>query len=184
MAGGAARWASSSPQSAQRFIESQKIFFTATAEAEGRVNLSPKGMDTLRVLSPNRVAWLAVTGSGNETSAHLARHDRITVMFCAFEGHPKILRLYGRATPVHRHDPGWADLLAHFEELPGTRNIVDCEIDLVQTSCGMAVPYFDYVGERDDLQRWARKLGPEGLEAYWAEKNTVSLDGRPITLPT
>lgn len=168
----------------QRFIEAQHIFFTATAEAEGRVNLSPKGMDTLRVLSPNRVAWLSLTGSGNETSAHLARNDRITVMFCAFEGHPRILRLYGTATTVHRHDAQWETMLAHFDERPGTRNIIDCQVDLVQTSCGMAVPYFDYAGERDDLIRWAENKGPVGLEAYWAEKNTTSLDGQPITLPT
>lgn len=168
----------------QRFIEAQHIYFTATAMAEGHINLSPKGMDSFRVLSPNRVAWLAVTGSGNETSAHLATDGRITVMFCAFEGHPNILRLYGRGTVVQRHDPSWADLLTHFEELPGTRNIIDCEIDLVQTSCGMAVPYLDYVGERDDLIKWAEKKGPDGLAAYWQEKNTTSLDGLPIELLT
>ena len=168
----------------QRFIEAQRIFFVATAAADGHVNLSPKGMDSLRVLSPTRVAWLSVTGSGNETSAHLASNDRITIMFCAFEGHPNILRLIGRGRAVHRHDSDWPDLLAHFDELPGTRNIFDCEVDLVQTSCGMAVPYFTYAGERDDLDRWAQKKGPEGLERYWREKNTVSMDGLPITLPT
>ena len=168
----------------QGFIEAQRIFFTATAEAEGHVNLSPKGMDTLRVLGPNRVAWLSVTGSGNETAAHLVRNDRMTVMFCAFEGHPRILRLFGRARAVHRHDEGWDALIAHFEELPGTRNIIDCQVEVVQTSCGMAVPYFDYAGERDDLLRWAEAKGPDGLADYWEEKNTTSIDGKPIPLPT
>ncbi len=168
----------------QRFIEAQHIYFTATAMAEGHINLSPKGMDSFRVLGPNRVAWLSVTGSGNETAAHLAADGRVTVMFCAFEGHPNILRLYGRARAVHRHDEGWADLLPHFTELPGTRSIIECDVQLVQTSCGMAVPYLDYVGEREDLQRWAQAKGPDGLAAYWQQKNATSIDGQPIPLPT
>lgn len=168
----------------RRFIERQHVFFVATAAADGRINLSPKGMDTIRVLDANRIAWLSVTGSGNETAGHLARDGRITIMFCAFEGHPNILRLYGRGRAVHRHEDGWDDLVGHFEQRPGTRQIVDVDVDLVQTSCGMSIPYMTYAGERDDLDRWAEAKGPDGLAAYWAEKNTASLDGRPITLPT
>ncbi|WP_370324117.1 pyridoxamine 5'-phosphate oxidase family protein [Euzebya sp.] len=168
----------------ERFIADQHIFFVATAAPEGRVNTSPKGMDTLRVLGPNRIAWLQVTGSGNETAAHLAVAPRITLMWCAFEGHPRILRAYGTGRVLHRHDEGWDDLIGHFDERPGTRQIVDCAIDLVQTSCGMAVPYFDHVGDRDDLDRWAEAKGADGLAAYWQQKNTTSLDGAPITLPT
>lgn len=165
------------------FIEAQKIYFVATAAPDGRVNLSPKGMDSLRVLSPNRVAWLSVTGSGNETAAHLLENDRMTVMFCAFEGRANILRLYGRARAHHPGDAGWDELSPLFPELPGARNLFDLAVDLVQTSCGMAVPYFDYVGERDDLNRWAENKGPAKLARYWDEKNRVSLDGRQTGLP-
>ncbi|CAN5185762.1 pyridoxamine 5'-phosphate oxidase family protein [soil metagenome] len=168
----------------QRFVEAQHIFFVATAPPDARINLSPKGMDTFRVLGPNRVAWLQVTGSGNETSAHLAADGRITIMFCAFEGHPNILRLYGRGRAVHRQDEGWQDLIGHFDELPGTRQVIDCDIDLVQTSCGMSIPYFDHVGERDNLVRWAEAKGHDGLADYWAQKNTASIDGLPAVLPT
>jgi hypothetical protein len=165
------------------FIETQKIFFVATAAPDGRVNLSPKGMDSLRVLSPNRVAWLSVTGSGNETAAHLLESDRMTIMFCAFEGRPDIVRLHGHARTHHPGDDGWNELSSRFPELPGARNIFDLEVDLVQSSCGMAVPYYDYVGERDDLNRWAENKGQARLTAYWDEKNRVSLDGRPTGLP-
>lgn len=164
------------------FIERQKIFFVATAGAQGRINLSPKGMDSLRVLGPNRVLWLSVTGSGNETAAHVAENGRMTLMFCAFEGAPMILRLYGQAHVFHPRDVRWPDLLAHFCAFPGTRQLFDLAVDLVQTSCGMAVPHFDYRGDRDDLNQWAKKKGSEGLEAYWQEKNLVSLDGSPTHL--
>lgn len=166
------------------FIEAQKIFFVATAAPDGRVNLSPKGMDSLRVLSATRVAWLSVTGSGNETAAHLLENDRMTLMFCAFEGAADIVRLYGRARALHRGESGWDELAPLFPELPGARNIFDVEVDLVQTSCGMAVPYFEYLGERDDLNRWALRKGESGLAAYWRQKNRLSLDGKPTGLPS
>lgn len=161
------------------FIAEQRLFFVGTAMSDGRVNVSPKGMDSLRVLSPNRVVWLNVTGSGNETAAHMLENPRMTIMFAAFEGAPMILRLYGTATAVHPTDAGWSELIAHFDEaIPGSRQIFDLSIDLVQKSCGKAVPYFDFAGERDDLREWAINKGDDGLQTYWQKKNAESLDGR------
>ncbi len=161
------------------FITGQKLFFVGTASAEGRVNISPKGMDTLRVLSPSRVVWLNVTGSGNETAAHVQQHPRMTLMFCAFAGDPLILRLYGTARVIHQADAEWAELIPLFPPLPGARQIFDLAIDLVQSSCGMAVPYFDFAGEREQLNEWAIKKGDAGIRQYWADKNQSSLDGLP-----
>lgn len=162
-----------------QFITEQRIFFVGTATADSRVNVSPKGMDSLRVLGNNRVAWLNVTGSGNETSAHIQQDPRMTVMFCAFDGNPLILRIYGSAKVVHKNDNEWKDLYPLFKPLPGARQIFDITIDLVQTSCGMAVPYFSYVGDRELLSDWATKKGVEGLKRYWEEKNQMSIDGIP-----
>lgn len=161
------------------FIAQQKIVFVGTAAADGRVNVSPKGMDTLRVLGPNRVAWLSVTGSGNETAAHLRELNRITLMFCAFEGDPKILRLYGQAKVYHPRDSQYQSMLPLFPALPGARQIIDVAVELVQTSCGMGVPFFAYAGEREQLNEWAVKKGPDGIRKYWEERNTLSLDGKP-----
>lgn len=166
----------------QQFIERQHIFFVATAAADGRVNLSPKGLDSLRVLGPNRVAWLNVTGSGNETAAHVRENPRMTLMFASFEAEPMILRLYGTARVVHRNAPDWPTLLARFKPLPGARQIFDLAVDLVQTSCGMAVPRFDYLGDRDALNDWAQKRGEAGIRQYWADKNQVSIDGKPTRI--
>jgi hypothetical protein len=161
------------------FIARQKLFFVATATADSRVNLSPKGMDSLRVVGDNRVVWLNVTGSGNETAAHVQLAPRMTIMFCAFEGDPLILRLYGRARVIHCNDPGWAELSALFPPLPGARQLFDLSVELVQTSCGMGVPFFDYRGERDALNEWAMKKGDEGIRRYWEERNQFSLDRIP-----
>lgn len=161
------------------FIAEQKIFFVGTATHDSRVNVSPKGMDSFRVLGPNRAIWLNVTGSGNETSAHVQQNPRMTIMFCAFDGAPMILRLYGVARVIHHNDPDWGTLYAHFPQIPGSRQIFDLTIDLVQTSCGMAVPTYDYVGEREQLVDWARKKGDEGLHDYWIEKNQQSIDQIP-----
>ncbi|AZZ92658.1 pyridoxamine 5'-phosphate oxidase family protein [Hahella sp. KA22] len=161
-----------------QFIQEQKLFFVGTAAREGRVNISPKGMDSLRVLGPNRVIWLNVTGSGNETSAHIQECPRMTVMFAAFEGNPLILRLYGEAKVIHRNDPEWEELLAHFNPIPGARQIFDLNVDLVQSSCGMAVPFYDYVEDRELLKNWAAKKGDEGVKDYWKQKNELSLDGK------
>jgi len=161
------------------FIESQKLFFVGTAAADGRINVSPKGMDSLRVLGRNRVVWLNLTGSGNETAAHIRDCNRMTLMFCAFEGSPLILRLYGSARAIHHYDADWAACLALFKPLPGTRQIFDMQIDLVQTSCGMGVPLFDYAGDRGQLIDWAISKGDTGLQKYWEDNNRTSLDGKP-----
>ena len=159
------------------FIENQKLFFVATAMGEGRINLSPKGMDTFRILSPNHILWLNLTGSGNETATHLRFDDRMTIMFCAFEGKPMILRLYGKARVSHERDPFWKENIDLFPHIPGSRQLIDMQIDLVQTSCGLAVPLMDFKEERDLLKIWAEKKGKEGLQKYYLQKNTISLDG-------
>ena len=164
------------------FIAAQKLFFTATGTADSRLNLSPKGMDSLRVLSDSRVAYLDLTGSGNETAAHLRHDGRMTLMFCSFDADPLILRLYGRGRAVRRQDAEWDDLRPRFPDLPGERQLVVLDVQAVQTSCGYAVPRFDYRGERDTLARWAEKKGPAGLADYWREKNQLSIDGLPTGL--
>lgn len=162
-----------------KFIAEQKIYFVGSATAESRVNVSPKGMDSLRVLGKNRVAWLNVTGSGNETAAHVQLDPRMTIMFCAFAGAPLVLRVYGTAKVVHPRDAGWNELLPLFKPLPGARQIFDLAVDLVQTSCGFGVPLFTHVEDRDLLNDWAAKKGGEGLRRYWEEKNQLSIDGIP-----
>lgn len=166
----------------QKFIEAQKIFFVATAPNSGRINLSPKGMDSFRVLNENRVLWLNVTGSGNETAAHLAENERITIMFCSFEKVPNILRLYGKGTEIKPNDKGWNDIISLFPETPGTRQIFDITIESAQTSCGMSIPFYEFKGERNDLNDWATKQGKEGIENYWEEKNQMSIDGLPTKI--
>jgi len=161
------------------FIRCQKIFFVGTAAADGRVNVSPKGMDTLRVIAPDRIVWLNLTGSGNETAAHLRENDRITLMFCSFADEPLILRVYGHARACHPHDAEWENLTALFPPIPGVRQIVDVTIDLVQTSCGFGVPLLEFVAGRDDLENWVAKKGPEGIRQYWRDRNRISLDGKP-----
>ncbi|MHC9234105.1 pyridoxamine 5'-phosphate oxidase family protein [Pseudooceanicola sp. 502str34] len=159
------------------FIEDQHIFFTGTAGAEGYVNVSPKGMDSLRVLGPNRILWRNLTGSGNETAGHLAQVNRITLMWCSFTKRPLILRCYGTARVIHRNDPDWAALNANFPEERGARQIYDVAVEMVQTSCGYSIPFFDYVEERDTLHKWAETKGDDGLRDYWLEKNTRTLNG-------
>jgi hypothetical protein len=163
----------------QAFIRSQKIYFVATAARDGRVNVSPKGMDTFRILDKNRVAWLNLTGSGNETAAHLKDMNRMTIMFCAFEARPMILRLYGSANVFHPRDTEWSEKLALFPRMVGSRQVFEMKVDLVQTSCGFGVPLFDYKADRDNLTAWATNKGDEGIEAYWKEKNQRSMDGKP-----
>ena len=163
----------------REFIAEQKMFFVGTATADSRINVSPKGMDSFRVMGPNQVIWLNVTGSGNETSAHIQEDGRMTIMFCAFTGKPVILRLYGRATVIHPYDAEWKALFAHFPSIPGARQVFDMRVDLVQTSCGMGVPFYDYVEEREQLTTWATKQGEVGVHNYWQEKNQLSLDGKP-----
>ena len=166
-----------------KFVTAQKIYFVSTAPAEGRVNLSPKGMDTFRVLTPQRVGYLDATGSGNETAAHLRENGRLTMMFCAFEGAPVILRIYSRGRSVQPNDTEWAQLRPLFgPPLAGERQLIIGEIQSVQTSCGYAVPFFGYQGERNKLIEWAEEKGPAGVVAYRAEKNQRSIDGLPTGL--
>lgn len=159
------------------FINTQKIFFVGTAIETGRVSVSPKGMDSLVVLGSNRIIWLNATGSGNETSSHIQMNPRMTIMFCSFEGKPLILRLYGSSKVYHRFDIEWKELISTFKYIPGARQIFDFTFDLVQSSCGMSIPYFNYVGERELLNEWAEQKGEEGIRQYWAEKNKASIDG-------
>ena len=166
----------------REFIEQQKMFFVGTAAPGGRVNVSPKGMDSLRVLGDNRVIWLNLTGSGNETAAHMVENDRMTLMFCAFEGSPIILRLFGHAKVIHPRDPEWTELLPLFPAIPGARQIFDMRVDLVQESCGMAVPLFDFSEQRDLLKQWAERKGEQGLQDYWDDRNQESIDGKPTMI--
>lgn len=160
------------------------MFFTATAplSVEGHVNLSPKGLDSFRVLSDTRVMYLDINGSGNESSAHMLENGRITFMFCAFDGPPLILRLYGKGRTVLPTDEGWNALIKAFDLNIAARQIIVADIHMVQTSCGFSVPLYDYSGERDHAFKWSAKKGPEGLEKYQEEKNLVSLDGLPTAL--
>jgi predicted pyridoxine 5'-phosphate oxidase superfamily flavin-nucleotide-binding protein len=164
-------------ESIQQFIEKQKIFFVGTAATEGRVNVSPKGMDSLRVISPTKLIWLNLTGSGNETAAHLIRNPRMTIMFCAFEGSPMILRVYGKATIYHERDSQFQKFIEKFEPSAGARQIIELDVDLVQTSCGFGVPIMVYKEERKYLRSWAEKNKREKVKEYWNTHNLKSIDG-------
>lgn len=163
------------------WIRRQHVFFVATAPTGpgGHVNVSPKGYDSLRVLGPRRVAYLDLTGSGAETIGHLRDNGRITVMFCAFEGRPQIARLHGTGRALLEGDGEYAELEPRFPRHPGARAIIDIDVERVSTSCGYAVPFMDYVGERPTLDQWANRKGPDGLAAYHANKNRYSIDGLP-----
>ena len=166
----------------QAFIEAQHLYFVATAAAQGRVNVSPKGLDSLRILGPNRVVWLNLTGSGNESAAHVLENPRMTLMFCSFDREPLILRLYGTAREIQPDDAEWAELYGLFDPHLGARQIFDLHVELVQTSCGYAVPYLMFDSDRPLLDDWAAKKGPDGIAAYWQQKNVVSIDGLPTGL--
>lgn len=163
----------------QRFIEQQHLFFVASAplSSNGHINVSPKGLETFRILSPQHVAYLDLTGSGNETSAHLAENGRITLMFCSFEAKPCILRLYGSGQVILPHHEDWQSLIKHFEAEPGMRQIISVVVHRIQTSCGFGVPLFDYQGQRDTLINWATNKGNAGLETYRQTQNLTSIDG-------
>ncbi len=163
------------------FIAAQRLFFVGTAAPDGRVNISPKGMDTLRVLDPGRIVWLGLTGSGNETAGHLAEHDRMTLMFCAFEGDARITRVYGSAKVYHPRDAEWADLVGLFPSLAGSRQIFDLAVDLVQHSCGTGIPVYEYRHDRGptELLPFYDDMGADGVRAYWERKNSVTIDGKP-----
>ena len=168
----------------QEFIKAQHMFFVSTAplHSEGHINLSPKGLDSFRVLSPNKVAYMDIVGSGNETSAHILENGRITFMFCAFAGPPNILRLYGKGYAVLPETEEWEEIAQRFILMPATRQIIVADISKVQTSCGFGIPYYAYKGERDHAEKWAAKKGADGLIQYQQDKNMRSMDGLPTAL--
>lgn len=163
----------------RRFIELQNVFFVATAAEDGRVNLSPKGAETLRVIDDQRIRWLNLSGSGNETAGHIRRQNRITLMFCAFEGEALILRVYGKAKVIHPRDNEWEAVISDFASFAGSRQVFDVTIDSVQTSCGTGVPLMNFEKNRADteLLPFYDEMGPEGVEAYWRKKNVETIDG-------
>ena len=166
------------------FIARQPVFYVATAplSRDGHVNLSPKGLESFAVVSPARVAYLDLTGSGNETAAHLLENGRVTIMFCAFQDPPKVLRLYGSGRPVRPDDPQWNDLAGRFPALPGARQIIVVDIERVQTSCGFGVPLMQLHSQRSTLIEWARKKGSQALVEYQRTKNSRSIDGLPTPI--
>lgn len=163
------------------FIARQRLFFVATADRDGRVNVSPKGMDTLRIKSDTRILWLNLSGSGNETAAHVAATGRMTLMFCAFEGEGMILRAYGQARVLHPRHAEWDDLAREFPQIAGSRQIFDLTVDLVQTSCGTGVPIMEYRRPRAETEMvpFYDEMGPEGVRDFWQRKNLTSVDGKP-----
>ena len=161
------------------FIAAQHMFFVATAAATGRVNTSPKGMDSLRIIGPNRILWRNSTGSGNETAGHLRLDPRMTLMWCAFDAQPLILRCYGTAKTIHIGDDCWDDGHALFPHDIAARQLFDMTVDLVQTSCGYSVPRLEYQVERPDADAWSAAKGPDGIVKYWAEVNRETIDGFP-----
>lgn len=161
------------------FIEEQHMFFCGTAAAAGRVNVSPKGMDSLRVLGPNRIVWLNMTGSGNETAGHLAEVNRMTLMWCSFTTRPQILRTYGTARTIHHDAADWDEMIGLFGDRLGARQVYDLQIEMVQTSCGYSIPFMEFAGERDTLTQWNETKGEAVIRTYWDEKNRETIDGLP-----
>jgi hypothetical protein len=165
----------------REFIAKQKMFFVASAPlaAEGHVNVSPKGLDCLRVLGPKTVAYLDFTGSGIETVAHVRENGRLTLMFCAFEGPPRILRLRGRGEVVEPRDPAWARYSPQLPHSDNARTIIVLHVEIIADACGYGIPLYDYVGERSQLPKWCERKGPEGIAQYQSQKNRYSIDGLP-----
>ena len=163
----------------RNFISEQKIFFTATAPNNGRVNLSPKGMDTFRCFDNKTVGYLDLTGSGNETAAHISENGRMTIMFCSFSEKPLILRLYGKGEIIHLNSEKWKNYFPNFSSFVGERQIIVLNIESLQTSCGFGVPVYELKEEREKLLEWAEKKGESGIKNYWKEKNQFSIDGLP-----
>ncbi len=165
----------------RQWIEAQHLFFVASAPlaAAGHVNLSPKGHDCLRVLDDRTVAYMDLTGSGNETAAHITENGRLTMLWCAFDGPPRILRLHGHGEIVTEDAARWDELSALFPSYTASRQIVINHVERIQTSCGFAVPLYAYQGERDTHTRWADTQGREGILAYQRDNNAHSIDGLP-----
>ncbi|MBY0523587.1 MAG: pyridoxamine 5'-phosphate oxidase family protein [Gemmataceae bacterium] len=169
-------------ESLRQFILAQRIYFNASAPNQGRINMSPKGLDTFRILSDRCVAYLDLTGSECETAAHIAENGRLTLMFCSFADKPLIVRLYGRGRVVRMRDPEWQELRTQFPPLPGARQIIALDIESIMTTCGFAVPLFDYQGERTLLPDFTCKMGDEKMDDYRRQHNQQSIDGLPTHL--
>lgn len=165
------------------FIKDQHMFFSGSAGPSGRVNISPKGMDSLRIMGKNRILWMNLTGSGNETAGHLKQDPRMTLMWCSFTRRPLILRCYGTAETYHLGDEGWDSRTAEFPAHRSARQIYDMTVDMVQTSCGYAVPFMDFVQERETMQSWVDGKSDDDLRQYWRDKNTRTLDGHETGIP-
>lgn len=163
----------------REWVSQQKIFFVATAplDGDGWINCSPKGMDSFRIIDEKTVAYLDLTGSGIETSAHLKENGRIVIMMCAFEGAPNIVRFHGKGVTHWKDSEGYKKLIEGFEEIPGARSIIEIKVERISDSCGYAVPLMKYEGDRDTLVRWSEKKGPEGIRAYQQAKNSQSIQG-------
>jgi Pyridoxamine 5'-phosphate oxidase len=166
----------------KQFIAAQKVFFVATAPTEGHINLSPKGMDTFRVIGSNRAIYLDITGSGNETAAHLLDNGRITIMFCSFDRTARIVRLYGHGRTIHQHDANWDEYLAMFSPEPGVRQIMEIDVESAMTSCGYGVPWMENLNERDTLRKYWEKRDEQTLTTYQHKENQRSIDGLPTGL--
>ena len=166
----------------EAFIEEQHLFFVATAAKASRVNIAPKDAASLRVLGPNRIVWVNLTGAENETGAHLAEAPGMTLMWCSFNRKPMILRAYGRASIIHPRDDAWSELITLFPPRHGSRQIIDLAVDFVLKSCGFGVPLYDFIGQRDTLHKWEENKGDEGIRAHWAAHNQISIDGKPTRL--
>lgn len=166
-------------------IREQRVFFVATAPraSDGHINVSPKGGDSFRVLGPLEAVYQDFTGSGAETAAHVRENGRIVVMFCAFQGPPKIVRIHGSGMPITAEDPRYAKFVELFPVNPGTRAFVLIRVDRVSDSCGYSVPLYRFQSQRETLDRWASTKTPEGLKAYRAAKNRQSIDGLPALSP-
>lgn len=165
------------------FIEAQQLFFVGTAPDQGRINISPKGLDSFRVINPNRVVWLNLTGSGNETQAHVDENGRMTILFCSFNGSPNILRIYGKAYSIFPESKEWDHYINLFETHSGSRQVFVLDVELVQNSCGFGIPKYQFEEQRDTLEVWAQKKGTKGIENYWTEKNQLTIDNKPVRIP-
>jgi hypothetical protein len=160
------------------FIQQQQMYFIGTADKQGRVNISPKGLDSFKIINDTQVMWLNLTGSGNETAAHVLSSSRMTILFMAFEDRPMILRLYGQAQVIHMQDKQWSTLYSQFEDFMGARQIFVLDIDTIISSCGMAVPIYEFKQQRDELLKSAERKGIEKIKSYWLKKNQLSIDGK------
>ena len=177
-----ARFETELNESLRQFIAAQHVFFNASAPRNCRINISPKGRDSLRILNDKCVAYLDLTGSENETAAHIAENGRLTLMFCSFEDKPRIVRLYGRGRVIRPRDPAWEEMHFFFRSYPGERQIIVLDIESIMTTCGFAVPLYEYRGERDQLLEFACTMGEEKMDEYRRQRNQQSIDGLPTFL--